>query len=159
MFILSKVMGDNYQAKILEVLIENMNDEFTIPEIIEVTRTSRGSAYSYIRSLAKENILIETRKVGKTQLYKLNLKNSVTKALILLEHDLVLSGLEKQLSKEEELELPYKKEIFQIENYFYQSTSKEIFNISEDQRIYNWGKTEGIRGDYQWKKNEKKKQN
>lgn len=97
MFILKKLLGDSYQAKILEVLIENFDEEFTIPEIIEIAETSRGSTYSYIDALVKEGIVFETRKIGRTQLYQLNMENPATKPLILLEHDLVLSELEKEI--------------------------------------------------------------
>ena len=107
MFILSKLLGDTYYAKILEILIENYKDEFTIPDIIDIAGTSRGSTYSYIKSLVSENIVNKSRKIGSTQLYKLNLENRSIKALILLEHNLVQEKLEKVMPKETVVWAPY----------------------------------------------------
>lgn len=115
MFILSKVLGNNYQAKILETLIENYNDEFIIPEIIEIAGTSRGSTYSFIKSLVREKIINKTRKISGTQLYKLNLENPATKALILLEHNLVTSELEKEIAEEARVPTDkYKKKVIAV---------------------------------------------
>ena len=105
MFILSKLLGNNYQSRILEILIENYKDEFTIPEIIEIASTSRGSTYQYIRTLVKDNIINETRKIGNTQLYKLNKENSNVKYLILIEHNLLKKEIEKVVKIKEEFSI------------------------------------------------------
>lgn len=97
MLMLSNLLGDAYQAKILEVLVENYNDEFSIPEIIEIAGTSRGSTYSYIKLLESNDFVKKIRKIGSTQLYKLDIDNQAIKPLILIDRILIKENLEKEL--------------------------------------------------------------
>lgn len=95
MFVLTKLFGGYYQAKIIETFLENYDEELIIPEIVEMADTSRGSSYKYLEYLVSENIVKKTRKIGKTQLYQLNLDHPITKALVELEHYIFKSGIEK----------------------------------------------------------------
>ena len=154
MFILSKVLGDNYQAKILETLIENYNDEFIIPEIIEIAGTSRGSTYLFIKSLVREKIINETRKIGGTQLYKLNLENPATKALILLEHNLVTSELEKEIVKGARVPTDeYKKKVIAV-IIDKKNKQKMPVTYSEPKK---WVATHEIGGNVEWEIKQKVK--
>lgn len=102
MEILSEIFGEYYQAKIMEILLENYSEEFTIKDILQMAETSRGSTYKYIKELAKKEILIETRKIGKNQLYKINKENLIVKALVIFEHVIVTSNIEEEIKKKEE---------------------------------------------------------
>lgn len=107
MFVLTKLFGDYYQAKIIECFLENYDEELSTPEIIEMAETSRGSSYKYLEYLVSEGIIKKTRKIGKTQLHQLNSKHPLTKVLIELEHLIFKSGIEKFVKKVPELEPKY----------------------------------------------------
>jgi hypothetical protein len=107
MFVLTKIFGDYYQAKIIEIFLENYDKELTIPEIIEMAETSRGSSYKYFEHLVSEKIVKKTRKIGKTQLYQLNLEHPITKILVELEHYIFKSGIEKLIGEVPKLEKEY----------------------------------------------------
>lgn len=153
MFILSKLLGNTYYAKILEILIENYKDEFTIPDIIEIAGTSRGSTYSYIKSLISENIVNETRKIGSTQLYKLNLENQSIKALILLEHNLVQEKLEKVMIKEKAEFISYpieKNESSAIASVFNKTDGEYVGAVTFQPKVISQSMRTG--GEVKWKK-------
>lgn len=99
MFVLTKLFGSYYQAKIIESFLENYDEELTIPEIIEMAETSRGSSYKYLEYLVSEKIVRKTRKIGKTQLYQLNLDHPITQILVELEHYIFKSGIEKLIGE------------------------------------------------------------
>jgi len=153
MFVLSKLFGNTYSTKILEILIENYKDEFTIPDIIEIAGTSRGSTYSYIKSLVSENIVNETRKIGSTQLYKLNLENQSIKALILLEHNLVQEKLEKVMIKEKVEYIPYpieKNENSEIASVFNKKDGEYVGPVIYQPEVISQSMRTG--GEIKWKK-------
>lgn len=106
MSVMSELFGEYYQAKIIEIILENYEEEMTIKDIMKMAETSQGSTYGYIKFLVDKKILIESRKIGKTQLYRLNVENNITKALLLFEHNLVTSELDKKIeqTKEEKIE-------------------------------------------------------
>lgn len=99
---MSELFGEYYQAKIIEIILENYEEEMTIKDIMKMADTSQGSTYQYIKYLVKRGILVESRKIGKTMLYRLNLENNITKALLLFEHSLVTSELDKRIVIDEE---------------------------------------------------------
>ena len=99
MYVLTPLFGNYYQSKIIEVFLENYDEELSTPEIIEIADTSRGSAYKYLDYLVKEKIIKKIRKIGKTQLYKLNLNHPTTKILFLLEHERFTESIERLTGK------------------------------------------------------------
>lgn len=107
MELLSRIFHEYYQAKIIEILLENHNEEFSISEVMRMADTAQGSTYNYMKFLNKEGLIEETRKIGNVQLYRLNKKNDYIKAFILFEHYLVTSKLDEKI-KEKEKEISIK---------------------------------------------------
>ena len=99
MYVLTALFGDYYQSKIIEVFIENYDEDLSRPEIVEMANTSWGSTYKYIDYLISEKIIRKSRKIGKTQLYKLNLDHSTTKILFQLEHERFTENIGRLVGK------------------------------------------------------------
>jgi len=110
MYVLTPLFGNYYQSKIIEVFLENNDEELSIPEIIEIAETSRGSTYKYLDYLVKEKIIKKIRKIGKTQLYRLNLRHPTTKILLLLEHERFTENIERLIGKLPLIEEEYHQE-------------------------------------------------
>lgn len=135
MDIMSELFGEYYQAKIIEVILENYEEEMTIKDIMKMADTSQGSTYNYIKFLVNKGILIESRKIGKTQLFRLNFENNITCALLLFEHSLVTSELDKRITLAEKEEKP-ERETYQLAGekraeYFYNA----FLNYSKQQKV------------------------
>ncbi len=70
------------QVKILEVLLENPNEYFTVSKMARMVRASPAAVARRIRKLVKLNIVKLIEGVGKTKIFKLNDEENVVIALI-----------------------------------------------------------------------------
>ena len=110
MYVLTPLFGNYYQSKIIEVFLENYEEELSSPEIIEIAESSRGSTYKYLKYLVKEKIIKKTKKIGKTQLYMLNLNHPTTKILLILEHERFTESIEQLIGKLPKIKEKYNEE-------------------------------------------------
>ena len=88
--------GDTPQLRVLDFLIDNHFFDYPITQISKESNVSYNSLKQFFPSLIKSNILIKTRKVGKSDYFKLNIENPFIKNLIKLDWSLVKNG---ELSK------------------------------------------------------------
>ncbi len=99
MYVLSELLNGCENAKIIEVILENYDEELTTTEIDEMADLFSPS-YNYLVYLQKRDIIqrVSTTKDGEP-VYKFNKENSISKALVLLEHQIVSTGLEKAIKE------------------------------------------------------------
>ena len=93
--LLIKFLGENPLFKIVDFLIENKGIDMTKKEIIEGAEISRAALFKYWRQLEEQEIVLVTRKFGKTKLYTLNSKSLIVKKLLELESVLIGKALDK----------------------------------------------------------------
>jgi hypothetical protein len=94
--LLLKFLGENPIFKIIDFLIENKGLDMTKKEIIEGAGISRAVLFKYWKRIEEQEIVLVTRKFGKTRLYTLNSKNPIVKKLLELESILIGKSLDKQ---------------------------------------------------------------
>lgn len=99
--ILTGIFGDCKRTEILEILLENKEEELSVPEIEEMSEISRVTIYKYLEILLDDEIVEESRKVGKTQFYRLDFTNPVTKLLLALETLIIKQKLERKIIERE----------------------------------------------------------
>ena len=100
--LLIKFLGENPLFKIVDFLIENKGLDMTKKEIMEGAGISRAALFKYWNQLEEQEIVLVTRKFGKTKLYTLNSKSSIVRKLLELESVLI----EKALDKHKLIEIP-----------------------------------------------------
>jgi len=88
-------LGENLLFKIVDFFIENKGLDLTKKEIIEGAGISRAALFKYWNKIESQEIVVVTRKFGKTKLYQLNVKNPIIKKLLELESALISKSLEK----------------------------------------------------------------
>ena len=93
--LLVKFLGENLLFKIVDFLIENKGLDLSKKDIIEGARISRAALFKYWENIEMQEIVIVTRKFGKTKLFQLNAKNLIVKKLLELESLLISKSLEK----------------------------------------------------------------
>jgi len=81
--------GDTPQLRVLDFLIENHFFDFPMTEIARGSNVSYNSLKSFFPNLITSKILVKTRKIGKSDYYKLNLKNPFVVNLIKLDWILI----------------------------------------------------------------------
>ena len=81
MYLLSDTLGKSPEIKILDHFLLHEDFAYTKSEIAKHAAISRATVYEKLPSLLEKGILVETKKIGKIILYKLNLDNPTVKKL------------------------------------------------------------------------------
>ena len=93
--------GDTPQLRVLDFLIDNHFFDFPLTEIARGSNVSYNSLTAFFPDWVDKKILIKTRKIGKSDYFKLNLKNSFVKNLIKLDWSLAKKTALPELKEEE----------------------------------------------------------
>ena len=83
-----EVFGSNPVMKVLDFLITFQLFDYPLTEIAKNSEVSYSTLQTFWKNLEKNNIVIKTRRVGKSDLYKLNTNNPAVKQLIKLDWNL-----------------------------------------------------------------------
>jgi len=94
-----EVFGNNPIIKVLDFLITFQLFDYPLTEIAKNSEVSYSTLQTFWDRLEKNNIVIKTRRVGKSDLYKLNTKNPAVKQLIKLDWNLT-KGVEEEVNVE-----------------------------------------------------------
>jgi predicted transcriptional regulator len=84
-----EVFGSNPIIKVLDFLITFQLFDYPLTEIAKNSGVSYSTLQTFWEKLERNNIIIKTRRVGKSDLYKLNTKNPAVKQLIKLDWNLI----------------------------------------------------------------------
>ena len=96
-----KIFGENPQTKILDFLADHPDYDYTITELAEKTGVSKPTTYKVIRNLLKKELIVVSRKIGRSKLYKLNTRNEIVKTILKFEFEIAkkIADLEKKKTK------------------------------------------------------------
>ncbi|MEK7502413.1 MAG: hypothetical protein AAB609_02715 [Patescibacteria group bacterium] len=94
-------LGDTPALRTLDFLIDNHFFDFPLTEIARGSNVSYNSLASFFQSWISRGIVIKTRKIGKSDYYKLNLNNSFVKNIIKLDWSLTKKTALPELQEEE----------------------------------------------------------
>ncbi len=92
--------GDTPQLRVLDFLIDNHFFDFPVTEIARGSNVSYNSLKVFFPNFIKSGIVYVTRKIGKSDYYKLNIKNIFIKNLIKLDWILVKRNVIPEIKKE-----------------------------------------------------------
>ncbi len=88
-------LGDNPKMRILDFLMDNLAHDFSLPQIAEGSNVAYTTLIDLLPKLLKQGIIMETRKIGKSKLYKIDLDNPIAKALFIIDMKLSEASIEK----------------------------------------------------------------
>ena len=77
--------GDTPQLRVLDFLIDNHFFDFPLTEIARESNISYNSLKIFFPNFINSGIVYKTRRIGKSDYFKLNLKNEFVKNLIKLD--------------------------------------------------------------------------
>jgi len=89
-----EIFGKNPIIKVLNFLITFQLFDYPLTEIARNSGVSYSTLQTFWNKLVENNIVIKTRRVGKSDLYKLNTKNPAVQQLIKLDWNLI-KGVEQ----------------------------------------------------------------
>ena len=84
-----EVFGSNPIIKVLDFLITFQSFDYPLTEIAKNSGVSYSTLQTFWDKLEKNKIVIKTRRVGKSNLYKLNTNNPAINQLIKLDWNLI----------------------------------------------------------------------
>src|SRR3989338_7622348 len=79
---LCKIFGITPRNRILEFFLEMREIDFGRGDVDRETGLNRATTYNTVEELIRQEIIVPTRKLGNTQLYKLNIHKPEVRALI-----------------------------------------------------------------------------
>lgn len=94
--IFREIFGSNPVMKVLDFLITFQLFDYPLTEIAKNSEVSYSSLQIFWNNLEKNNIVVKTRRVGKSDLYKLNTNNPAVKQLLKLDWNFI-KGAEQDL--------------------------------------------------------------
>lgn len=89
------VFGETPIMKVLDFLITFQAFDYPMTEIAKNSGVGYSTLQSFWDKIERNNIVIKTRRVGKSDMYKLNTKNPAVKQLIKLDWNLI-KGAEQE---------------------------------------------------------------
>lgn len=92
-----EIFGNNPVIKVLDFLITFADFDYPMTEIAKNSGVSYSTLQIFWPKLEKNNIVIKTRRVGKSDLYKLNTSNPAVKELIKLDWKLTVGSKKEAL--------------------------------------------------------------
>lgn len=90
-----QVFGNSPIMKVLDFLITFQAFDYPLTEIAKNSGVSYSTLQTFWYKLVENNIVVKTRRVGKSDLYKLNTKNPAVQQLIKLDWNLVKGSLKE----------------------------------------------------------------
>lgn len=96
-----KFLGDSPKIRVLDMLITGRELDYSISDIAAQAGIGRATFYRMMDELLKNKIIMQTRKFGNIQLYKLSQENEFVKSLIHLYDNVLKFASEKEIKKQE----------------------------------------------------------
>ena len=98
-----KQFGDTPQLRVIDFLIDNHFFDFPITGIARESNVSYNSIVLFFPNFIRSGIVYKTRRIGKSDYYKFNLKNPFVKNLIKLDWSLtkrhIISDSEEEIKE------------------------------------------------------------
>ena len=94
-------VGGSPRMKIIQHFIEGRDFDYTLTDLLEA-KVSWGTINTIVPKLLELEIIIQTRKIGRATLHKINKKNLASKQLIEL-YDKLISEKLKTIEQEKQI--------------------------------------------------------
>ncbi len=93
--------GDTPQLRVLDFFIDNHFFDFPLTEIARGSNVSYNSLISFFSEWENKVIVVKTRKIGKSEYFKINMQNSFVKNIMKLDWSLTKRSTLPELEEKE----------------------------------------------------------
>ncbi len=94
-----EIFGNNPAIKVLDFLMTYQLFDYPLTEIAKNSGVSYLTLQTFWGNLVKNKLVVRTRKVGKSEMYKLNTENPAIKKIIELDWNLITGAQEVVASR------------------------------------------------------------
>lgn len=92
--VLIKLFGQTPELRVIDFLLDNNIFDYTKTEIAKGAGITRPTLYRFWDKLENSRLVIKTRKINRTQLYKVNLESPIIKRIMEIEMKVGLEELD-----------------------------------------------------------------
>ena len=96
-----ETFGTSPLIRILDFFLTYREFDYPLTEIAENTNVGWNTLNMLFPRMLEKGLIIETRKVGRARLYKLNQKNPVVQKLIEIDNILTSKSVDEELKRQE----------------------------------------------------------
>jgi len=94
-----EIFGDSPRMKVLDFLIENHIFDYSKRQIAELSEISYNTLETFWPQMLKLGLVKKTRKVGKSQMFMLNLENIIIQRLFEIVKDAIIEDVDSLADK------------------------------------------------------------
>ena len=84
----SLVFGDSPIVKVIDFFLDNREFDYSLTDIARNSDIGWSTLHLFWKNLVTMEIVVKTRRIGRVELYKLNINSSLVKKLIDLDRDI-----------------------------------------------------------------------
>src|SRR3989344_3870257 len=93
------VFGDSPIVKVIDFFLDNREFDYSLTDIARNADIGWSTLHLFWKNLVTMEVVVKTRRIGRAELYKLNLNSPTVKKLIDLDRDISKKFIEKELIK------------------------------------------------------------
>ncbi len=94
------VFGDSPIVKVIDFFLDNRVFDYSLTDIAKNSDIGWSTLHGFWKDFVKLGIVAKTRRIGRAELYKLNLKNPVVKKLIDLDNNISKKLIQEEVNKQ-----------------------------------------------------------
>jgi len=98
--IITHLLGNSPRVRLMDLLIIGRRLEYCISDMAEYAGVGRSTIYRMLDDMLKNKIIVKKRKIGRIQLYQLNMKNPRVKLLVKLFDELANINSEEEIKRQ-----------------------------------------------------------
>ncbi len=94
------VFGNSPIVKVIDFFLDNREFDYSLTDIAKNADIGWSTLHQFWNNIVKLGIVTKTRKIGRAQLYKLNLNSPLVKKLIDLDMDITKKFMKDEIDKQ-----------------------------------------------------------
>ncbi len=94
------VFGDSPIVKVIDFFLDNREFDYSLTDIAKNADIGWSTLHQFWSNIVKLGIVTKTRKIGRAELYKLNLNSPLVQKLIDLDTDISKKMMHEEITKQ-----------------------------------------------------------
>lgn len=94
------VFGEAPIVRVMDFLLENREFDYSITDIAKHADIGWSTLHGFWKELVALEIVIQTRRIGRAELYRLNVKSPIVKKLMEIDHEISKNLINLELKKQ-----------------------------------------------------------
>lgn len=94
------VFGDSPIVKVIDFFLDNREFDYSLTDIAKNADIGWSTLHLFWKNLVAMEVVVKTRRIGRAELYKLNLNNQIVKRLIEIDNMISKKFIDQELLKQ-----------------------------------------------------------